>query len=372
VMVLLNVDTEVHSGWAAALMAAFEDPATGIVGCKLLYPDGTIQHAGAYLYGPRGESAHIGRFAQDDGRFDGLVDTDFVTGAAIAIRREVLEQVGLLDESFAPMYYEDVDWCYRARAAGFRVVYQSQAVVVHHESTTSTALSYWRKFALNQGRIRFLFKNLPLDRLLNEFGPAELAWVSALDRSEELMAARGAYLKTLVELPGIRAFRGSSSHEGQALAHLLTDLRAATLTSLLSMATEEGQPAQDVDVRSRAEADRTRLIEALRGNQAIQEQPFTSQVPVLGRLIVAIRDLWNSVSTKWYVRPMIHQQSAFNAQVIGYLEVLQDQIAASRRQIAEEKQLLLTQSRDVTENIRELTALANRLAELDRQSKRGH
>jgi hypothetical protein len=76
-------------------------------------------------------------------------------------------------------------------------------------------------------------------------------------------------------------------------------------------------------------------------NQTIHEVAFTSQVPVLGKLIVAIRSLWNSVATKWYVRPMIQQQNVFNAQVANYLRLL---------------------SRDAAESMRELTILAEHLA----------
>jgi GT2 family glycosyltransferase len=335
-LVLLNQDTQVHAGWLAALARVFADPAIGIAGCKLLYPDGTIQHAGGTLYGPRGESAHVGRHAPDDGRFDQVADVDCVTAAALAISRAALEQIGPLDEGFAPAYYEDTDWCYRARAAGFRVVYQPQAVVTHHESTATGALGHARKFALNQGRLRFLFKHWPLERLLNEFGPAELAWVAGMDRCEELMAARRTYLNTLLALSGILDFRQSSPAEADALVGLLIDLRAAAMIGLASPALSSSEGTLTLPDHTQAY-----LLHSLQEMQMLQEQPFTSQVPVLGGLIVAIRNLWNSVAAKWYVRPLIQQQSSFNAQVVRYLE---------------------GQSRDVAENIRELTALAEHLA----------
>jgi hypothetical protein len=89
-------------------------------------------------------------------------------------------------------------------------------------------------------------------------------------------------------------------------------------------------------------------------------------------LIVTFRNLWNSVAAKWYVRPMIHQQNLFNAQVVGYLQALQDQMteqehslaaheqhfAEQERYLAEQRQRLQGQFRDVAENVRELTALA--------------
>jgi GT2 family glycosyltransferase len=352
-MVLLNVDTEVHPGWLAALVAAFEDPATGIVGCKLLYPDGTIQHAGAYLYGPRGESAHVGRFAQDDGRFDKLIDSDFVTGAAIAIRRQTLEQIGFLDESFAPIYYEDVDWCYRARAAGFRVVYQSQAVVTHHESTTSTEFSYWRKFALNQGRIRFLFKNLPLERLLHESGPAELAWVSSLDRTTELMAARGAYLKTLIELPGILAFRGSDREEAVALRGLLADLRAGAIASLEALP-DSPPPTRELEPAS------------------VVHQETACRQPSAGEGVFdKLRRLWRALHYLDVLPDVVahlhqHDQTLEkHGQIVGDLA---HHAARLEEQIGQQRRILEGQSRDAAENIRELTTLAERIVQLEMAS----
>ena len=114
--VLLNQDTVVHHGWLASLARTFAGTRVGIAGCKLLYPDGTIQHAGGYLYGPRGETGHRGRHDKAEGTTtpvagppDGLTDIEFVTGAALAISREALATIGPLDEGFWPAYYEDVD-----------------------------------------------------------------------------------------------------------------------------------------------------------------------------------------------------------------------------------------------------------------------
>jgi GT2 family glycosyltransferase len=357
-LLLLNQDVKVQPGFLACLARTCEEPAVGIAGGKLLYPDGTIQHAGGYLYGPRGETGHVGRHAPDDGRFDQVADADFVTAAALAIRRTALAQIGPLDEGFAPAYYEDVDWCYRARAAGWRVVYQPGAVAMHHESTATAPESHERKFALNQGRVRFLLKHRSLEQLLNEFGPAELAWVAGLDRSEEMMSARRAYLGNLLALPGILAFRGGSEQEADALVALLADLRAASVAGLASLPLPEQVPAGQ-------ERDGDVILQALQQLQTLREHTFTSDVPVLGHLIVAVRDLWNNVATKWYVRPLIQQQSAFNEQIVAYLHALRRQLEYQDRLVEHRDRLFRGQSRDVAENIRELTFLAGRIAELE-------
>jgi GT2 family glycosyltransferase len=350
--VLLNQDTVVHPGWLASMARAFATTKVGITGCKLLYPNGTIQHAGGYLYGPRGETGHLGRQNGDkdastpvDGPQDGLTNVEFVTGAALAISREALEKIGPLDEGFRPAYYEDVDWCYRARAAGYRVVYQPDAIVTHHESTTTNALSRERKQALNQGRLRFLLKHWTVDRLVGEFGPAELAWVISMNRCEELMAARRAYLGSLLGLPDILAFRRGSSEDADALVGLLTDLRAAAQANLTSIGSQGALRGDNVPMEPRQPVG---TLEMLSETQTIREQPFTSHVPVVGRLIVAFRDLWNSMATKWYVRPMAQQQSLFNAQLVHYLRTVE--------------QRLQGQSMDIAENIDELTILAQSLA----------
>jgi hypothetical protein len=339
VLVLLNQDTVPQPGWLEALVGTFDDPSVGIAGCKLLYPDGTIQHAGGFIFGPRGETGHVGRHDQDDGRADELADAEFVTAAALAISRAALEKTGALDAGFSPAYYEDVDWCYRARAADFRVVYQPRAIVTHHESKTTDELSYERKFALNQGRIRFVLKHWPLGRLGGEFEPAELAWVQTMDRCTELMAVRHAYLMALLALPEILAFRGSSLDEADALAELLSGLRAATAAGLA-----RDEPRLHGDAPPVAEPAASTGMQRLRRSMTLQEQPFSSGVPLLGTLIVAFRTLWNSVATKWFVRPLVHQQNVFNSEVVSYLQ---------------------GQSLDLAENIRELTAIAERLAHIE-------
>jgi GT2 family glycosyltransferase len=339
VLVLLNQDTQAHEGWLEALVSTFDDATIGIAGCKLLYPDGTIQHAGGYVHGLRGETEHVGRHEEDDGRFDQLADIEYATAAAVAIRRPLLEQIGPLDEAYYPAYYEDVDWSYRARGAGLRVVYQPSAVVTHQEcSTTVDPASHGRQFAAQQGRMRFVFKHFAEERLLSEFGPAELEWVSAAERNEEVMAARRAYLDTMLSLPDIVAFRQGSPAEALVLADLLVDLRAGSIVGLSSP-----RPSPAGEVSEAMSVEETLQRQRLEEMQTVREVPFSSQVPVLGRLFVAFRSLWNSMSTKWYVRPLLQQQNAFNAEVVKHLQA---------------------ERRDVAENVRELTFLAQEVAAL--------
>lgn len=154
--VMLNPDTEVRPGWLAALVEeAAANPRVGIVGGKLLYPDGRIQHVGgeATPTGPR----HYGQLAPAHA-YDEAADVDYVTLACGLIKREVLERVGYLDEAYSPYYYEDADLCLRARAAGFRVRYTPRCVVVHHENASTAASSQpgaAKARILERNRLRF-------------------------------------------------------------------------------------------------------------------------------------------------------------------------------------------------------------------------
>ena len=137
-VVVLNSDIEARPGWLACLQyAASQEEDVGIVGAQLLYPDGRIQFGGTVRNRDAPEwFDHRYRFKPEGwGPACQTGPTLAVTGACMYVRREVIERVGLLDESY-PMAYEDVDWCLRAWQAGFRVLYFPAARLVHHESIT--------------------------------------------------------------------------------------------------------------------------------------------------------------------------------------------------------------------------------------------
>ena len=138
-VVLLNSDIVARNpDWLAFLQhEAYSAPDVGIVGARLLYSDGRIQHAGVHrnLGAPQWFD-HRYRFASaHHGPANVPCDVLAVTGACMYVRRETLDAIGLLDERY-PMAYEDVDWCLRAWEAGLRVRYQPRAVLEHPESAT--------------------------------------------------------------------------------------------------------------------------------------------------------------------------------------------------------------------------------------------
>jgi GT2 family glycosyltransferase len=135
-VVLLNADVEACEHWLEALQfGAYAGEDIGVVGAKLLYPDGRIQHAGVHRnLGAPEWFDHRFRFKPaGHGPANVISPVLAVTGACMYVKREVLDEVGLLDERY-PMAYEDVDWCLRAWQAGHRVIYFPAATLVHHES----------------------------------------------------------------------------------------------------------------------------------------------------------------------------------------------------------------------------------------------
>jgi GT2 family glycosyltransferase len=149
--VLLNPDTEVRPGCFKALLDFMEaHPDVGACAPQLLNTDGSIQFSCRRF--PGHHTALFSRFAvltrlfpnnrystaylmTDEGH-DQERETDWLSGAAILVRRSALNQVGLFDERFF-MYCEDVDFCYRLRQAGWRVCYVPRGQIVHHIGASS-------------------------------------------------------------------------------------------------------------------------------------------------------------------------------------------------------------------------------------------
>jgi hypothetical protein len=147
VLLLLNSDTEVEPGGLARLAGIFaEDPKLGIVGAALHYPDGTPQWSGGgaptktWLFAlASGLPALLARLPfyrrvkpVEPARPERV---DWVTGAALAVRRAVWEEAGPLDEGFR-FYAQDLDFCLRVRRAGWRAAVRPELRVLHHHGAT--------------------------------------------------------------------------------------------------------------------------------------------------------------------------------------------------------------------------------------------
>jgi GT2 family glycosyltransferase len=142
-LLLLNPDTEVRGDTLEASVRYLESyPDVGILGCKVLLPDGRLDRACRRRF-PNPRNAFLRLFGMArlsdynvEGPIDREADVDAVTGAFLLIPRAVADRVGPLDEDFA-MYGEDLDWCWRVKAAGFRVVYYPGAEITHVKSASA-------------------------------------------------------------------------------------------------------------------------------------------------------------------------------------------------------------------------------------------
>jgi GT2 family glycosyltransferase len=143
-LVLLNNDTEViRHDWIQHLLLFAELSDVGAAGPLLLYPNGSVQHAGVIL-GPRGTADHVSRgFSSDADGYAGSLsctrEVSAVTGACLMVQRHKFQACGGLNEEFR-RHYEDVDFCMRLRKRGFRIIYVAGTALIHHESMTRGSL----------------------------------------------------------------------------------------------------------------------------------------------------------------------------------------------------------------------------------------
>lgn len=137
-ILFLNNDTQVQPDWLAPLAELIEkDERIGMVGSKLIYPDGRLQEAGGILWG----DGHAWNFGHGQNptqpEFNYVKEVDYISGAAIMIRADLWREIGGFDEYFAPSYCEDSDLAFTVRKHGYKVMYQPLSVVVHFEGMSN-------------------------------------------------------------------------------------------------------------------------------------------------------------------------------------------------------------------------------------------
>jgi hypothetical protein len=170
-VLLLNPDTEVIDD-ALSHMVAYMDahPGVGALGPMLLNPDGSVQSSRRRFPTPATaflESTTLQRWFPNhrllrdyyvlDAPDDAIAQVDWVDGACLLARREALHQVGLLDDGYF-MYSEELDWCRRAKAAGWQIVYFPQARVMHHRGQSSEQAKALQIILFNRSKIRYFHK----------------------------------------------------------------------------------------------------------------------------------------------------------------------------------------------------------------------
>ncbi len=162
-VLLLNNDTEVTPDLIERLLEPFGlDPSLGITCPKIRYfqEPTIIQYAGYTPLNPyTGQAWSIGSHQTDKGQFDKPGLTPFAHGAAMMVKREVLDRAGLLPEVYF-LYYEELDWCCRILQAGYKIYYQASALVYHKESMTVGKGNPMKVYYQTRNRILFMRRNV--------------------------------------------------------------------------------------------------------------------------------------------------------------------------------------------------------------------
>ena len=201
-LLLLNPDTEVQPGALRALVDVFaEEPRVGAAAAQLILPNGSIQRScrsfpepGPILCDALGfarlfpRSRIFGRYRMRYWDYNTRREVDQPMASALALRRAALDEVGLFDEGF-PLYFNDVDLCYRLRQAGWRVVFEPTARVRHHHGQSTRLVRPIALLDSHRGLIRFYRKHyrgrigwlgytaVTLGSWLTMYPRAALAWI---------------------------------------------------------------------------------------------------------------------------------------------------------------------------------------------------
>lgn len=275
---LLNPDTVVHDN-ALETLVAFADgrPEAGIVGAKLLNGDGSLQAScrtfptlvnGFFRDTPLGRLFPKNRFNRDylmkDWDHNSPREVDWVSGAAMLLRRETLEEIGGLDESFF-MYCEDVDVCYRAKHHGWKVLYCPDAVITHLIARASDQNVAAMLVERHRSMYRFFRKHyaattnpfvwpLVVAGLVTRAGA--LVVKNRVDRWRQAAALQRSAREASFRAEGVEGAEGAEGAEGQPL-------QGQPLT-------QSAQRAAEINQRSTERTEETPWVEGTQGAEGSQ------------------------------------------------------------------------------------------------------
>jgi len=150
-ILLLNNDIYVLKNWLNPMINILEEKEqVAIVGAKLIYPKTSrVQHAGI-VFLRKIEPLHIYKNCSlKDPKINKFRFVDGVTGACMLIKREIFEKIGLFDEGFKPIYFEDTDFCLRCRIRGHKIAFSQKSIAIHDERISSSQFNNYNKIFKN-------------------------------------------------------------------------------------------------------------------------------------------------------------------------------------------------------------------------------
>lgn len=345
-VLVLNQDVVLDPDFIQVVAATLASAQAGIVGARLSYPDRIrIQHAGGWINWPSAEAHHYTNneaLAHSDAA---LQFPDFVTGAAMVISRATIERIGKFDEQISRAYYEDVDFCYRARAAGVSVVYQSAAQGIHSEGSALRLGSYQAAWLYHCGRIGFLLKHGDADQLDAGITHEEQV-CSVVNNMDDYLARTRAYLYQAARATDLWRKR-QAIYPDRASSE--TYDRWCWAQERLLVLAEQYLEKSSRPLRSHAESLQSDCPPA-----ALQEYRFRSDIPLIGPAVARIRNAVHNLAGRWAIHHIVEQQSRVN-------DHTQQMIANVRRQLANAYRV----EEDTT---RRLFDMARRIQELEAQA----
>jgi GT2 family glycosyltransferase len=239
VLILLNQDCLVNENWLPPLLAAFAAHAEyGIFGATIFDSDGTINHTGAFINRPDGYGQHETAVSTTQPPTTPR-PVEYVNGALFALRRVVWDTIGPFDESFYPAYYEESDYCYRARQHGFQIGHLAATQATHHFSSRDwqkEPLRHWADQHL--ARYHFVSKHFEQAELL-PFFEAEAAAIQNEAYQDQLLGRALAARDLLRDLPAI--LNGRFCHLDQPVTAVRHRLLQVHFTRLRQQALRAAQ-----------------------------------------------------------------------------------------------------------------------------------
>lgn len=167
-LIFLNNDTIIPKSFISDIIHFLSDkPNVGIISPKVIYPNGLIQYAGSNginFLTMRG--SRIGLMERDSGQYDSIYETSLPHGAAMAVRKEAIDKVGLMPEAYF-LYYEEHEWCTNFLKMGFKTVYLGTTQIIHKESVSIGSHSPMKVYYLSRNRLLFLLRNGSVGQILS-------------------------------------------------------------------------------------------------------------------------------------------------------------------------------------------------------------